>query len=71
MTLENWVYRTLTKFHNVALPYACNEMPRNKLIKHLEEKTGLKIKLREATFEEAQKGGKTIEKPYLIAEEKL
>ena len=70
MTLENWVYRTLIKFHNVALPYECNDMPRGALVRHLQKKVGFKVKLREASFGKTQKGGDVIYKTYLIAEEK-
>jgi RNA polymerase primary sigma factor len=32
--LEEWVYKLLKKFRNVALPRKCSDMPREKLIKH-------------------------------------
>ena len=67
--LESYVYRNLIKYRNVALPYKCNGMNREELIKHLQDNVGFKVKLRDAIYEDALTYGDTTRKPYLIAEE--
>ena len=69
--LPNWVYGVLEKHHNVALPNSCNEMNKNSLRVHLQNKTGLKIKIRQADIRQIDNfkyNKETTIKPYLIAE---
>lgn len=69
IALPSWVYRLLTKFGNVALPNSCNKLDRKQLQKHLSEKVGFAVNIREATYKD-YKDKKIIEYPYLIAEVK-
>lgn len=69
--LPNWVYGVLEKHHNVALPNTCNKMNRDSLRVHLQKKTGLKIKIRQADIRQIDNfkfNKETKIKPYLIAE---
>jgi len=72
--LPKWVYDTLEKRKNVALPDMCNELNRDSLRRHLANKVGFRVKMRKAiyVYEYCLSNGKRIkvEKPYLIAERK-
>ena len=73
ISLPTWVYETLKKYGNVALPQACNKMDTEKLVNHLQRKTGFKLKIRKTEIKFRNKY-KTIHcqeiKPFLIAEVK-
>ena len=71
--MPEWVYATLTKYHNVALPNACMLMNRQSLKKHLEKAVGFKLKIRKAIIKSADTrylSRRVKEQEYLIAEER-
>lgn len=67
--LDDWVYKTLKKYGNVALPYYANDIKPNALVNHLSSKVGFKVKLRQAKMSVLEDMN-VVEKPYYIAEEK-
>ena len=71
--LPSWVYETLLRYRNVALPNKCMDMNRQELAIHLSQKVGFPIKIRlvtplkkDAKFQICKKDNIN---PYLIAEE--
>ena len=70
--LPEWVYKNLEDYGNCALPNWCNDIEKKDLEKHLSEKTGLKIVLRDADFVKVESTSKKLEinQHYYIAEEK-
>lgn len=72
ISLPDWVYRNLNDFGNCALPNDCNDIPKERLEKHLTEKMGRPIKCRLADFVKVESTAKKLEinQHYYIAEDK-
>ena len=72
ISLPDWVYRNLNDFGNCALPNDCNDIPKERLEKHLSEKMGRPIVCRLADFVKVESTAKKLEinQHYYIAEDK-
>ena len=71
ISLPSWVYITLRRYGNVALPKECNDMDRVALAKHLSKEVGFEVVLTVADINESDLGklnNKIIFKPFIKAE---
>ena len=68
--LPNWVYETLKRYGNVALPNFCNDMDREELKKDIERNVGFKVVIKEIEITECGNDMRnhTKFKPFLKVE---
>lgn len=70
MIFETWVYKTLAKNGNVALPDKAKHIDIETLEKDLKKQVGFKVKIRSAEIKELKTKNQVLIKTYLIAEAK-
>lgn len=73
ISLPNWVYGTLKRYGNVALPTEFNDVDKEELRKHIKEVVGFDVKITLVDINEAelkQMNNKINFKPFLKVEEK-